>query len=187
MKVSLRRQYLAMTSTRPSEWLVRWVIKDRRYVSKFLDGGKVTRKTQRSCHPLNTLSLDRREISTFRHLEDRIVTYVLEFPMSCFTTWQYISSLSSPWVRASLNSQRSSSRTPRELTKEDVDAFKFVLPDEPSESALVAVRSRSRSPIIRWMTLNARTAFLWRSLFRERRGALRRFYKRSVRKRRLRF
>ena len=47
-----------------------------------------------------------------------------------------------------------------ELTNEDVDAFKLVLPDGPSESALVGVRSRSRSPMIRWMALNDRTAFL---------------------------
>lgn len=73
MNANLRRQYLAITSTRPSEWAVRWVINDRRYVSKFLDGGKVTRKTQRSCHPLNTLSLDHRKISMFRYPRGRIV------------------------------------------------------------------------------------------------------------------
>ena len=67
MNANLRRQYLAMTSMRPSEWVVRWVINDRRYVSKFLDGGKVTKKTQRSCHPLNALSLDRRKALAFRH------------------------------------------------------------------------------------------------------------------------
>ena len=67
-----------------------------------------------------------------------------------------------------------------ELTNEDVDPFKLAL---PSESALAAVRSRSRSPMIRWMTLNARTAFLWRSLFSESKGAFRSDYKRAVRKR----
>ena len=66
IKANLRRQYLAITSTRPSAWVVRWDIKDCKYVSKFLDGGKVTRKTQRSCHPLNTPSLSNRWVSAFR-------------------------------------------------------------------------------------------------------------------------
>jgi len=69
MKVNLRRQYLAMTSTRPSEWVVRWVINERKYASKFLDGGKVTRKTQRICHPLNTLSLDHPKALAFNHVK----------------------------------------------------------------------------------------------------------------------
>jgi hypothetical protein len=39
-------------------------------------------------------------------------------------------------------------RTPRELTNEDVNPFRFTLPD-PGESALVAVRSLSYNALLR--------------------------------------
>ena len=57
MYASLRRQYLAMMSTRPSCWVVACWIYDCRYASKFFDGGKVTSNTQSNCQPLKMLSL----------------------------------------------------------------------------------------------------------------------------------
>jgi len=57
MMFKRRMQYLAMTSTLPSNWAVRWCTNERRYVSKFFEGGNVTSRTQSSCQPLNMLSL----------------------------------------------------------------------------------------------------------------------------------
>ena len=52
------RQYLAIMSTRPSICTVCWCMKDRKYCSKFFEGGNVTSRTQSSCQPLKRLSLD---------------------------------------------------------------------------------------------------------------------------------
>jgi hypothetical protein len=59
MYASFRTQYLAMTSTLPSTCIVRCSMNERKYVSKFLDGGKLIRSTQSNCHPRKTLSLYR--------------------------------------------------------------------------------------------------------------------------------
>ena len=54
---NLLRQYLAITSIRPSCWCVAWLMNDLNDGSKFFDGGNVTSSTHSSCHPRNTLSL----------------------------------------------------------------------------------------------------------------------------------
>src|ERR1700761_351592 len=51
------RAYLAIMSILPSFCAICEVMNVRKWSSKFFEGGKVISKTQRSCHPLNVLSL----------------------------------------------------------------------------------------------------------------------------------
>jgi len=109
----------------------------------------------------------------WKHWMDR-GTYVLELPVSCFISWQYISSRSSPWRSPSLRTHLFSSRIgPLGFTRDVVEADALV---ELVRDALSGwrrtptARSFSRSPIMCWITLKIFTAFLWSVRLRTSRG-----------------
>lgn len=77
-------------------------------------------------------------------------TYVLGLPVSCFMSWQYISSRSSPWVSPSASSACSSSSS----------ALLAAGTSEVTELVVGFARSRSLSPMTRWIALKVRTASL---------------------------
>ena len=92
MYAKRRRQYFAMTSTRPSWCIVACWRYERKYASKSFEGGKVTSRTHSSCQPLKTLSLysdhGSHQLLPPPAAELDAATHAFGFPVSCFITWQ---------------------------------------------------------------------------------------------------